>query len=137
MSTDSLIISALNKRMETHRIGCFEVDFATCEARAHRAQRELDLEHVEALYSDFQDNIDRLEPLLAIYYGDRSALPIPGGPASNIALSIISGQHRVAALMKLEQDSDKWWNCTLYDAGMSARCATWLTLIFFGSYRTR
>jgi len=137
MSDAASFLSDLQMRMETHRIATFIVDFHRCTLRAHAAQRELDTDHVEKLYETFKDGIDRQEPLIAIFHGQRSQLPGPGSHLHDISLSIIGGQHRVNALLKLEEDTEKWWTAVLYDEGMSVGPYHLVDADVFWSHRAR
>jgi hypothetical protein len=122
---------SIQLRLEIHYIDTVTVFFSGCDIRRHKAQRELDTDHVDNLYEEFQNEINRSESLLAIYYGDRAALPAKGNPAHDLPISIISGQHRLAALMKMNDDSQKWWSVVLYDPCSSAYCSTKPVLTLF------
>lgn len=125
-------IKDLSTAVESHRIGCYTVNFDTCEVERHLSQRAIDEDHVAELLHDYQVNIvDRGDHLVAIYRGNRDSLVVTDGEVSGITVNIISGQHRLAALMKLEDTSQKWWPTILYDQGMSVRHITALTLMFF------
>jgi hypothetical protein len=113
-------ICAMQKSMEKHRLGVFQLLYNTCTIQESSIQRNLDNSHVEKLKDSFlTDGVTRIHSLLAIYHGDSSDLPEFGEDVANAEVTIISGQHRVAALLKLDDNGEKYWTTTLYSPSMS------------------
>jgi hypothetical protein len=131
---DSKLLLRVTKRIAQHRLGDFVVDFAKCNLRKHDHQRDLVPEQVDKLHDDFLKKLHRKTPLVAIFYGDPNSLPKEGAELAGITLSLISGQHRIAALLKLSGEYEKWWPVTLFHAGTYVCPTAFLTLTFFSLF---
>lgn len=103
-----------------NRIGTFRIDLKTATLVPLKEARPLVRSQVDGLKLLFQSTeVRRNEPLRAILITPVGELELDT-VNHNVQLSLISGHHRVKALLELKSNDDTtktWWLCELYGEG--------------------
>jgi hypothetical protein len=105
------------------RIGTFLIDLQSAQLEPLDEARSLVPSHVMSLQTKFELNgVSKSSPIMAILRSDRGTL-IPNEINYNLRISLLSGQHRVRALLDLmasrtvsssEDELDPSWCCELF-----------------------
>jgi hypothetical protein len=110
----------LLKTAERSRIGTFLIDLKSAQLEPLDEARSLVPSHVVSLQTKFEANgVIKSSPIMAILRSDRETL-ISNEINCNLRISLLSGQHRVRALLDLmasrtEDNLDPSWCCELFD----------------------